>query len=253
MRAEILSIGTELLLGQITDTNAVYLAQQLAELGIPLFFKDTVGDNRERLAAVLRIAKERSDLLICTGGLGPTEDDITSAGIADVFAAPLEMNEAAKETLEAFFTRRGRSLTNSQYKQAMLPHGALLVPNPNGTAPGFILEKDGVTVIAFPGPPVEMHPMWEATVAPYLQARSGEIIYSRTLRFSGIGEAQLEEELSELHRRTDRSNNRSVCQAGGGAYSRHRESEDGRRGEKAYCSGGGGNTPLCGQISLRHR
>ena len=198
MRAEILSIGTELLLGQITDTNAVYLAQRLAELGIPLYFEDTVGDNVERLEAVLRLAKTRADLLICTGGLGPTEDDITSACIARVFDAPLEMHEKARQTLEGFFARRGRPLTASQYKQAMLPRGAIMVPNPTGTAPGFILQKDGVTAIAFPGPPVEMHPMWEQTIGSFLAARSGATIHSLTLRFCGIGEAMLEQELSDL-------------------------------------------------------
>lgn len=198
MRAEILSIGTELLLGQITDTNAVYIAQRLAELGIPLFFEDTVGDNHERLAAVLRLALERSDLIICTGGLGPTEDDITAAGIARAFDVPLEMHAQAKADLEAFFRARNRAMTESQYKQAMLPRGATMVPNPNGTAPGFILEKDGKTAIVFPGPPVEMQPMWEQTVGPYLQRRSGEVIHSRTLRFSGIGEAMLEKELADL-------------------------------------------------------
>ena len=198
MRAEIVSIGTELLLGQITDTNAVYLAQRLAELGIPLYFEDTVGDNHQRLATVLQLAKERSDLIICTGGLGPTEDDITSVGIAHVFAAPLVLYDDARQTLEAFFRQRGRAMTESQYKQVMLPQGSLLVPNPTGTAPGFILQQDAVTVIAFPGPPAEMHPMWEQTVGPYLAARSGETIHSLTLRFCGIGEAALEQDLADL-------------------------------------------------------
>lgn len=198
MRAEILSIGTELLLGQITDTNAVFMAQRLAELGISLFFEDTVGDNPARLEGVLRLAKERSDLIICTGGLGPTEDDITSAAIANVFDAPLEINDAARATLEAFFAQRGRPMTANQLKQAMIPHGALLVPNPTGTAPGFILVKDGKTVIAFPGPPSEMHPMWRETVGPYLHAHSGETIVSRTLRFCGIGEGALEQLLKDL-------------------------------------------------------
>ena len=198
MRAEILSIGTEILLGQITDTNAVFLAQRLAEIGIPLFFEATVGDNPARLDAVVRLALERSDLILCTGGLGPTEDDITAAGIAGAFGVPLEINEEGKATLEAFFAKLGRPLTANQYKQAMIPQGALLVPNPVGTAPGFILEKDGKIAIAFPGPPHEMHPMWLNTVGPYLQKKSGMVIFSRTLRFAGIGEGALEMELKEL-------------------------------------------------------
>lgn len=198
MRAEILSIGTELLLGQITDTNAVFLAQRLAEIGIPLFYEATVGDNPARLAAVLRIALERSDLVICTGGLGPTEDDITAAGIAEAFGAPLEVNETAKATIEAFFAKLNRPLTANQVKQAMLPRGAIMAPNPTGTAPGFILEQHGKIAIAFPGPPNEMHPMWRETVGPYLQARSGQVIFSRTLRFAGIGEGALEMELKDL-------------------------------------------------------
>jgi nicotinamide-nucleotide amidase len=198
MQAEILSIGTELLLGQITDTNAVFLAQRLAELGIPLYFKDTVGDNPGRLESVLRLAMERSDLIICTGGLGPTEDDITSACIAHVFDTPMLVHAGAKATLEEFFKQRGRPITANQLKQATVPEGAILVPNPTGTAPGFILEKDGKTVIAFPGPPNEMHPMWRETVGPYLHQRSGATIFSRTLRFSGIGEGALEMELKGL-------------------------------------------------------
>ncbi len=198
MRAEILSIGTELLLGQITDTNAVYLSQRLAELGIPLFFRDTVGDNHERLRETLRLAKSRAELIICTGGLGPTQDDITAEDIAAVFDAPLEMRADARLVVEAFFTARGRAVTEKQLKQAMLPRGALVLPNPNGTAPGFILEKDGVIAVAMPGPPHEMEPMWRDGVTPYLRARSGETIVSRTLRFCGIGEAALETLLDEV-------------------------------------------------------
>ncbi|HEY3378971.1 MAG TPA: competence/damage-inducible protein A [Armatimonadota bacterium] len=198
MRAEILSIGTELLLGQITDTNAVFLAQRLAEIGVPLYYRDTVGDNFERLEATLRLAKSRATVILCTGGLGPTEDDITSQAIANVFDAPLEMHAEGLATLEEFFRQRGRELTANQSKQAMLPQGAQLVPNPVGTAPGFMLTKDGCTVVAFPGPPHEMHPMWRETVGPYLQQRSGAVIFSRTLRFCGIGEGALEMELKDL-------------------------------------------------------
>ncbi len=198
MHAEILSIGTELLLGQITDTNAAYLAQRLAELGIGLWYKDTVGDNPERLRETIRLAKSRSELIICTGGLGPTTDDITAEAIADVFDAPLEMREDAKAVLSSFFQRRGIPLTEKQFKQACFPRGAEIIPNPVGTAPGFLLVKDGTLIMAFPGPPIELYPMWVATAAPYLRKISGEVIHSRTLRFCGIGEAALETELQDL-------------------------------------------------------
>ncbi len=198
MRAEILSIGTELLLGQIIDTNAAFIAERLAELGLGLFYKDTVGDNAERLVATLRLAASRAEVIICTGGLGPTADDITAAGIADAFDAPLEMNAEAKGMVEAIFQRIGRPLTDKQYKQAMMPRGARVVPNPVGTAPGFILSKDGTTVVALPGPPQEMHPMWRETVADTLRRLSGEVIFSRTLRFAGIGESMLETQLEDL-------------------------------------------------------
>lgn len=198
MRAEILSIGTELLLGQIIDTNAAYLAQRLAELGIGLYFKDTVGDNMERLVGTLRLAMGRADLIICTGGIGPTEDDITTEAVATTFTEPLERQEEAVRAITAFFTERGRPMTEKQLKQASFPRGATLIPNPVGTAPGFILEKDGVTIVVLPGPPQEMAPMWEATVAPYLRARSEGVIFSRTLRFCGIGEAALETELQDI-------------------------------------------------------
>jgi nicotinamide-nucleotide amidase len=198
LHGEILSIGTELLLGQIIDTNASFIAERLAGLGVACFYRDTVGDNNDRLDGVLRLAANRADVIVCTGGLGPTGDDITSAAIARVFDAPLEMNEEGKRHIESFFTRFNRPLTDKQYKQALLPRGATIVPNPVGTAPGFILDKGGKTVVALPGPPHEMQPMWIDTVEPYLRRLSGEVIFSRTLRFCGIGEAALETELQDL-------------------------------------------------------
>lgn len=122
------------------------------------------------------MAGGRKGSIVCTGGLGPTADDITSANIAKVFDAPLEMNDEGKQHIEGFFARYGRPLTEKQYKQAMLPKDSIIVPNPVGTAPGFMLTKNGVTVIALPGPPFEMQPMWRATVEPYLRRLSGEVI-----------------------------------------------------------------------------
>ena len=198
MRAEILSIGTELLLGQIVDTNAAFIAERLAEVGLALYYKDTVGDNMERLVATLRLAMSRAEVIICTGGLGPTADDITAEGIAIAFDAPLQMHETAKHDIEELFRSRGRPCTDRQFKQAMMPRDAVMVLNPVGTAPGFILTKDGKTVIALPGPPQEMQPMWRQTVGHYLRGLSGEIIFSRTLRFCGIGESVLEAHLEDL-------------------------------------------------------
>lgn len=198
MQAEILSIGTELLLGQIIDSNAAYMAQRLAGLGIALYYKDTVGDNAERLLGTLRLARQRADLIICTGGLGPTEDDITTAGIAAAFDVPVEMHATAREAVESYFRLRGREVTAKQLKQAMLPRGAQMVPNPVGTAPGFILEVNGKIAIALPGPPQEMQVMWRETIEPFLRSRSAEVFVSRTLRFCGIGEAALETLLEDL-------------------------------------------------------
>jgi nicotinamide-nucleotide amidase len=198
MIAEILSIGTELLLGQIVDTNAAYLAQRLAELGIAVYFRDTVGDNHGRLQDTLRQARERADLIICTGGLGPTQDDITAECIAAVFDAPLEVREEARAHIAGFFAKLGRPMTEKQIKQAMLPVGSHMLDNPNGTAPGFLLEKDGKIVIAMPGPPNEMEPMWRDAVAPHLARLSGATIVSRTLRFCGIGEGDLETRLEPI-------------------------------------------------------
>jgi nicotinamide-nucleotide amidase len=198
MRAEILSIGTELLLGQIIDTNAAWLAERLAELGIGIYNRQTVGDNDERLSDAIRLAKSRADLIICTGGLGPTGDDITSANIARVFDAPLVLNPEAKVNLEAWFARRSYPLTEKQFKQAMLPTDSMMILNPTGTAPGFILDKDGVIIMAFPGPPLELYPMWRETAEPYLRKREENVIHSITLRFCGIGEAALESLLQDL-------------------------------------------------------
>lgn len=198
MRAEILSIGTELLLGQIIDTNAAWLAERLAELGIGVYNRQTVGDNDERLADAIRLAKSRADLIICTGGLGPTGDDITSANIARVFDASLVMNMEAKTNLEAWFARRSYPLTEKQYKQALLPTDSMMIPNPTGTAPGFILDKDGVVIMAFPGPPLELYPMWRETAEPFLRSREESVIHSLTMRFCGIGESALESLLQDL-------------------------------------------------------
>jgi len=204
MQLELLSVGTELLLGEILDTNAAYLAEKLSELGINVYHKTTVGDNAERLAAALRISLARADVVLATGGLGPTEDDITAAAVAQVTGADLVEDEAAADTIRSFARQRGLRQFDSLLKQARVPKGAQVVPNPVGTAPGFILASGSNTVIALPGVPAEMKAMAEQTVLPYLErlcAPDGRaIILSRVLRLGGIGESQTEAEIADLIR-----------------------------------------------------
>jgi nicotinamide-nucleotide amidase len=211
MKVELLSVGTELLLGQIVDTNAAYLAGKLSELGVNVYHKTTVGDNAQRLAAALLICLGRSDVVLATGGLGPTKDDITAAVVAQVMGVPLTEDEATSEKIRSFAQQRGIKLLDRPstplgaglLKQAFVPEGAQVVPNPVGTAPGFILTRDSNTVIALPGVSAEMKPMAEQTVLPYLASRAGEeggasVILSRVLRLAGLGESQAEAELADL-------------------------------------------------------
>ncbi len=202
MRVELFSVGTELLLGEIVDTNAAYLAEKLSHLGIDVYHKTTVGDNAERLAAALRIALGRAEVVLATGGLGPTEDDVTAAVFAEVMGAELVPDEESAEKIRSFVRARGITLLESLLKQAQVPQGAQVVPNPVGTAPGFILTKDGKTVIALPGVPAEMRAMAEQTVLPYLAARhaaAGDaVLVTRTLRLVGLGESQAEAEILDL-------------------------------------------------------
>ena len=202
MDLELLSVGTELLLGEIVDTNAAYLAEKLSGLGINVYHKTTVGDNAERIAAALRIALGRADAVLATGGLGPTEDDVTAAAVAQAMGLDLVTDEPSADKIRSFARQRGLKLLDSLLKQARVPRGAQVVPNPVGTAPGFILAKDGKTVISLPGVPSEMRAMAEQTVLPYLAGRSrqegGAVIFSRVLRLAGIGESQAEAEISDL-------------------------------------------------------
>lgn len=201
MIAEVVSIGTELLLGQIVDTDAAYLSQQLSTLGISLYHRATVGDNRERAVETVRQAVGRADIVFLIGGLGPTMDDLTRDVIADVMDAPLARDEAVAAHLRDWFARRNYTMSDSILRQADVPAGALPLPNANGTAPGLLLEKDGKTVIALPGPPNEFVPLFESQVYPYLRERtagSPQVIRSRTLRVVGVGESRAEELLHDL-------------------------------------------------------
>lgn len=201
MSAEIICVGTELLLGEILNTNVQFLAQQLAQLGIPHYYQTTVGDNPERLHQILQIASQRASLLIFTGGLGPTPDDLTTEAIADFFQLPLVERPEIIEDIEAKFKQLGRKVAANNRKQALLPQGADILPNPSGTAPGLIWQpRSGLTLLTFPGVPAEMRRMWQETAVPYLKSQGWgqEIIYSRTLRFRGIGESTLAEKVADF-------------------------------------------------------
>ena len=198
MRAEIISIGTELLLGEIVDTNTPFLADQLSSLGIDLYFTSAVGDNSARLAGVFRQAWQRSELIITTGGLGPTQDDITRDAIAGLLGEKPEVNEELKQHIVDFFARRGLERPPSNIRQATLIPSAVAIPNPQGTAPGWWVEKEGRIIVAMPGPPGEMQFMWQNEVFPRLQKRTGAIILSRMVKTFGMSEAKVDELLTDL-------------------------------------------------------
>ncbi len=202
MQAEIVMIGTELLLGQIVDTNAAFMGQVLAENGINLYQKTTVGDNRQRIIRVLETALERADVVLTSGGLGPTEDDITRECIADVFGKPLELRQDLVQQLEARFQRIGRRPTANNLKQAYAPEGATAIENPNGTAPGLITEDKRGIVIAMPGVPRELKPMMRNDVMPFLRKRfnvSG-LVHYRVLKVCGVGESTIDNAIGHLIR-----------------------------------------------------
>lgn len=202
MRAEIISIGTELLLAETQDTNSHYLARQLPQFGIDLLYATQVGDNPERLHEVLARAWGRSDLTITTGGLGPTEDDLTRETIALVLGEQPTLDPDAAAKLREWFAERGQALLERNLKQAMRIPAARLLPNPRGTAPGWWVEREepqGTRIlVVLPGPPAEMTAMWQAEAAPALEARARSILVTRTLKTAGLGESQVDETLSDL-------------------------------------------------------
>ena len=198
MKAEIISTGTELLLGNIADANTSFLAEQFAALGIDLFFASSVGDNYDRMLEVLKCAWNRSDLIITTGGLGPTQGDITREVIAGLLGEKMEVDPVLKADLEKFFKERNIPMAANNLKQACLVPSAQAIPNPRGTAPGWWAEKEGKIIIAMPGPPGEMQPMWRDHVAPALQRRSGAVIFSRVLKTFGVPEGTMDEQLGAL-------------------------------------------------------
>ncbi|AFY73977.1 competence/damage-inducible protein CinA-like protein [Synechococcus sp. PCC 7502] len=197
--AEIICIGTELLLGEILNSNAQYLAQQLASLGIPHFYQTVVGDNPERIQKSLAIAANRSNLIITTGGLGPTPDDLTTESIADFFATPLVEHPQIWENIQQKYA--GRTITANNRKQAFLPQGAEILTNPVGTAPGMIWQpRQGLMILTFPGVPTELYPMWEQFAVPVLRSQGWvkETFYSKVLLYWGIAESALAEQVNSF-------------------------------------------------------
>jgi nicotinamide-nucleotide amidase len=199
VRAEIVSVGTELLLGDIVDTNAAHLSRALSEIGVSVYRRTTVGDNHERLLHALRTALADSDAVITIGGLGPTDDDITRETLAEAMGDTLRHDDEIARRLKALFRLRKMPLLASNLKQAMVPTDGRALDNPNGTAPGLLFEKDGKIGIALPGPPNEFTPMVENHVIPYLREKTGgAAIRSRTVRICGMGESLVEDKVKDL-------------------------------------------------------
>ena len=200
MKAEIIAIGSELLLGQITNTNAKFISLKLAEIGIDVHYQTVVGDNPDRLDEVIEIARKRADILIFTGGLGPTKDDMTKETIVKHIGTTLVSDDEALLYIQQYFERSGRVMTENNKKQALVFKGSKVLANRKGMAPGMAVEKDGVRYILLPGPPHEMEPMFTDEAIPYLLGVTGkqEVITSRVLKFYGIGEAELEHRIQPI-------------------------------------------------------
>lgn len=199
MVVELISVGTELLLGNIVNTNAAYLSEQCALLGLSMYHQSVVGDNEERLAETMRTALERSDVVILSGGLGPTKDDLTKEVAAQVMEMPLKEDEHSRKRIEEYFKNsQTRVITDNNWKQAQAPEGSIVVDNDNGTAPGLILEKDGKAMILLPGPPNEMRPMFEKSIFPYLNELQPELIRSCMVKICGLGESYVETQIADM-------------------------------------------------------
>ncbi len=198
MTVEFICVGTEILLGNIVNTNAAYLAEKCAGLGLSCYFQTAVGDNEERLTMVLRTAMERSDIVILSGGLGPTEDDLTKEVAAKVCGKKLVLHEPSKKAIKRYFEEKGIEPTDNNWKQAMLPEDCIVLDNHNGTAPGVIMETKESKVILLPGPPGELCPMFEESVEPYLMGLTSQVICSQTVKICGVGESRVETMMKDL-------------------------------------------------------
>lgn len=198
MIVELISVGTEILLGNIVNTNAAYLSEKCAGLGLSCYYQDVVGDNEERLFETIKTALSRADILLLSGGLGPTQDDLTKEVAAKAFGRKLYLHEESKASIQKFFEKRGLEITDNNWKQAMMPEDCIVVDNPNGTAPGVIMEQDGKHVILMPGPPNEMIPMFEKSIMPYLSKLQSCVIFSQTVKVCGVGESKAETMVQDL-------------------------------------------------------
>lgn len=209
MVVELVSVGTELLLGNIVNTNTQFLAEKCALLGLSMYHQVVVGDNRDRLAEVIRTALDRSDIVILTGGLGPTEDDLTKEVCAEVMGFPLVEDAHTRARIVEYFRNSiYKEIPENNWKQTIVPEGALVLDNDNGTAPGLILEKDGKAAILLPGPPAELYPLFMKKVWPYLQKLQPEVIRSQMIKICGMGESQVEDKILDL---IDRQTNPTIA------------------------------------------
>lgn len=198
MKAELIAVGTEILLGEIVNTDAQLISQGLSELGINVFYQTVVGDNPERLRDVIETAKTRADIIITTGGLGPTLDDLTKETLARAFGREMELHQPSLDRIVNFFKDIGREMTPNNEKQAWLPAGCTVFVNEWGTAPGCAFEADGTHVLMLPGPPRECNPMWKQCAMPYLYPYAGGCIVSRSVRVFGLGESAMEDRLHDM-------------------------------------------------------
>jgi len=198
MKVEILAVGTELLMGQIVNTNAQYISARLPEVGVGVYYHSVVGDNPERLKASLKLALERADVVITTGGLGPTKDDLTKETIANELGLKLVLHQPSYNFLIEYFSKINRPMAENNVKQAYLPEGCTVLTNNNGTAPGCLIEKNGKVVIMLPGPPSEMKPMFDEQVMPYFMKKNGYLLVSKFIRIFGIGESSMETMIIDL-------------------------------------------------------
>lgn len=214
MIAEILCIGTELLMGQVLNSDAQYLARRLSEAGVTLHHQTTVGDNPQRLREAIDLALARADVVITTGGLGPTADDITKELCAQALDLPMEVSPEAEAMVRGWFAASGHTMTDNNLRQAAFPRGARILRNDYGTAPGCLMEQGGKAVINLPGPPRELMPMFETGVMPYLRERSGAWIVSRYLRIFGMGESKVESLTEDLMRGMENPTLAPYCSLG---------------------------------------
>lgn len=198
MKAEIIAIGTEILLGDIVNSNAQYLGKELANLGIDMYYQQVVGDNEKRILHAFDEGFSRSDIIITTGGLGPTNDDITKEVAAKYFNKELIEDEESIKAIKDYFKFRERKMPESNLKQGLIPEGCIIIKNNNGTAPGVIIEENDKIMIILPGPPKEMKPMFEECVKPYLQKKADSILVSKMIKILGVGESSVVEEIKDL-------------------------------------------------------